>query len=48
VAAQGAPGTASGLGVPRDAKAKPGTLLVINGAGGVGSILVQMARRLAG
>jgi zinc-binding alcohol dehydrogenase family protein len=36
------------LGVPRDPKAEPGTLLVINGAGGVGSILVQMARQLTG
>lgn len=36
------------LGVPRDANARPGSLLVINGAGGVGSILVQIARRLTG
>ncbi|MFX9893331.1 zinc-binding alcohol dehydrogenase family protein, partial [Acinetobacter baumannii] len=31
------------LQVPRD---QPGTLLVIGGAGGVGSVLVQLARKL--
>lgn len=35
------------LGVARSPDAK-GTLLVINGAGGVGSILIQIARRLTG
>lgn len=34
------------LGVPRDAKAPPATLLVTAGAGGVGSILIQLARKL--
>ncbi len=29
-------------------KTQPGTLLIINGAGGVGSILTQLARRLTG
>jgi zinc-binding alcohol dehydrogenase family protein len=36
------------LGVPYGVKGGKGTLLVINGAGGVGSILVQLARRLTG
>lgn len=35
------------FGVPRDGSAK-GNLLVIGGAGGVGSILIQLARRLTG
>lgn len=34
--------------VPYGAKTGGGTLLVINGAGGVGSILTQLARRLTG
>lgn len=34
--------------VPFGAKTTGGTLLVINGAGGVGSILIQIARRLTG
>ncbi|QEH32248.1 Zinc-type alcohol dehydrogenase-like protein [Aquisphaera giovannonii] len=34
--------------VPHGEKTRRGTLLVINGAGGVGSILVQLARRLTG
>jgi zinc-binding alcohol dehydrogenase family protein len=36
------------LGVPYGRKASNGTLLIINGAGGVGSILTQIARRLTG
>jgi len=36
------------LPVPYGVKRTGGTLLVINGAGGVGSILVQLARRLTG
>ncbi len=36
------------LDVPHGRKAVQGSLLVINGAGGVGSILIQMARRLTG
>ncbi|TKC99208.1 zinc-binding alcohol dehydrogenase family protein [Polyangium fumosum] len=36
------------LGVPYGRKAQAGSLLVINGAGGVGSILIQIARRLTG
>jgi len=36
------------LGVPYGVKTAPGTLLIINGAGGVGSILTQLARRLTG
>jgi zinc-binding alcohol dehydrogenase family protein len=36
------------LGVPFGLKTRGGTLLVINGAGGVGSILTQIARRLTG
>jgi len=34
--------------VPFGAKTAGGTLLVVNGAGGVGSILTQLARRLTG
>jgi zinc-binding alcohol dehydrogenase family protein len=36
------------LRVPFGDKTSEGTLLVINGAGGVGSILIQLARRLTG
>lgn len=36
------------LRVPYGQKRGTGTLLVINGAGGVGSILIQLARRLTG
>jgi zinc-binding alcohol dehydrogenase family protein len=36
------------LGVPYGRKESEGTLLVVNGAGGVGSILTQLARRLTG
>ena len=36
------------LGVARDAEGQAGTLLVVGGAGGVGSILTQLARRLTG
>ncbi|GBQ91375.1 zinc-dependent alcohol dehydrogenase [Acetobacter nitrogenifigens DSM 23921 = NBRC 105050] len=36
------------LGVPYGRKTGGGSLLVINGAGGVGSILIQIARRLTG
>ena len=36
------------LAVPFGSVATPGTLLVINGAGGVGSILCQLARRFTG
>jgi len=36
------------LRVPHGVKTRGGTLLVINGAGGVGSILTQIARRLSG
>ncbi len=36
------------LRVPYGVKAPNGTLLVIGGAGGVGSILIQLARRLTG
>ncbi|WP_119680661.1 zinc-binding alcohol dehydrogenase family protein [Indioceanicola profundi] len=36
------------LRVPYGVKTQTGTLLVINGAGGVGSILIQLARRLTG
>lgn len=36
------------LRVPYGVKTVPGALLVINGAGGVGSILIQLARRLTG
>lgn len=34
------------LAVPYGDKSRTGTLLVVNGAGGVGSVLVQLARRL--
>jgi zinc-binding alcohol dehydrogenase family protein len=36
------------LGIPYGCKANHGSLLIINGAGGVGSILTQIARRLTG
>jgi len=36
------------LGIPYGEKTQSGVLLVINGAGGVGSILTQLARRLTG
>lgn len=36
------------LNLPHGRKRAQGSLLVINGAGGVGSILIQMARRLTG
>src|SRR3984893_6609889 len=36
------------MGVPYGRKTSGGTLLIINGAGGVGSILTQLARRLTG
>jgi len=36
------------FGVLRGSKAQMGTLLVIGGAGGVGSILIQLARKLTG
>jgi zinc-binding alcohol dehydrogenase family protein len=36
------------LRVPYGVKTERGSLLVINGAGGVGSILIQLARRLTG
>jgi zinc-binding alcohol dehydrogenase family protein len=36
------------LSVPYGTKTQDGTLLIINGAGGVGSILTQIARRLTG
>jgi zinc-binding alcohol dehydrogenase family protein len=36
------------LGVVFGSKVTPGVLLVVNGAGGVGSMLTQMARRLTG
>lgn len=36
------------LRAPHGEKKTPGTLLIINGAGGVGSILIQIARRLTG
>jgi zinc-binding alcohol dehydrogenase family protein len=36
------------LGVAYGTKSQNGTLLVVNGAGGVGSILIQLARRLTG
>lgn len=36
------------LGVPAGRKTQGGALLVVNGAGGVGSILIQLARRLTG
>jgi zinc-binding alcohol dehydrogenase family protein len=36
------------LGVPYGAKTQVGAILIVNGAGGVGSILTQLARRLTG
>ncbi|MCK8787733.1 zinc-binding alcohol dehydrogenase family protein [Roseomonas sp. NAR14] len=36
------------LGVPYGEKTSEGALLIVNGAGGVGSILIQLARRLTG
>lgn len=36
------------LGVPYGNKTREGALLIVNGAGGVGSILTQLARRLTG
>ncbi|MBT9289455.1 zinc-binding alcohol dehydrogenase family protein [Prosthecodimorpha staleyi] len=36
------------LGQPHGRKAAGGTLLIVGGAGGVGSILIQLARRLTG
>jgi zinc-binding alcohol dehydrogenase family protein len=36
------------LGVSYGVKSQTGALLIINGAGGVGSILIQLARRLTG
>lgn len=36
------------LGVAYGAKSESGALLIINGAGGVGSVLTQLARRLTG
>jgi zinc-binding alcohol dehydrogenase family protein len=36
------------LGVPYGTRRGSGTILIINGAGGVGSILTQLARRLTG
>lgn len=36
------------LAIPYGVKTQPGALLIINGAGGVGSILTQLARRLTG
>ena len=36
------------LGVPTRKNAGAGTLLIVGGAGGVGSILIQLARRLTG
>jgi zinc-binding alcohol dehydrogenase family protein len=36
------------LGVPRGTQGKPATLLVVGAAGGVGSMAVQLARRLTG
>jgi zinc-binding alcohol dehydrogenase family protein len=36
------------LGVSRDEDAMPGSLLIVGGAGGVGSILIQLARKLTG
>lgn len=36
------------LAIPYGVKAQAGVLLIINGAGGVGSILTQLARRLTG
>ncbi|HXP95840.1 MAG TPA: zinc-binding alcohol dehydrogenase family protein, partial [Telmatospirillum sp.] len=36
------------LAVPYGVKTETGTLMIVNGAGGVGSILIQLARRLTG
>jgi zinc-binding alcohol dehydrogenase family protein len=36
------------LGVPYGVETSTGALLIVNGAGGVGSILIQLARRLTG
>ncbi|MFD2264418.1 zinc-binding alcohol dehydrogenase family protein [Lacibacterium aquatile] len=36
------------LAVPYGVKTQMGTLLILNGAGGVGSILIQLARKLTG
>ena len=36
------------MGIPHGTQGRPGTLLVIGAAGGVGSIAVQLARRLTG
>lgn len=36
------------LGAPYGVKTRGGSILIINGAGGVGSILIQLARRLTG
>src|SRR5690606_10688207 len=36
------------LRIPYGVTSQAGTLLIINGAGGVGSILIQLARRLTG
>ena len=36
------------LGVPYGVKTENAALLIVNGAGGVGSILIQLARRLTG
>jgi NADPH2:quinone reductase len=36
------------LGVPREKNASTGNLLIVGGAGGVGSILIQLARKLTG
>jgi zinc-binding alcohol dehydrogenase family protein len=36
------------LGVPYGVKTQKGAILIVNGAGGVGSILTQLARRLTG
>jgi zinc-binding alcohol dehydrogenase family protein len=36
------------LGIPYGVKTQKGDLLIINGSGGVGSIMIQLARRLTG
>ncbi|ABS67998.1 Alcohol dehydrogenase. zinc-binding type 1 [Xanthobacter versatilis] len=36
------------LGLPYGVKTQGGAILIVNGAGGVGSILIQLARRLTG
>jgi zinc-binding alcohol dehydrogenase family protein len=36
------------LAIPYGVKSQEGALLIINGAGGVGSVLIQLARRLTG